>query len=165
VFNGLMVDNGAREGLIAEVRARAIDDHHSGVVALIVGADASKRAGAAADLAANLGTGLLRIDLAAMVSKYIGDTERQLARLFNAAEHRDTVLFLDEADALFGKRTDIGRTRAESHRTAHRAWHRMVRHHELCLLSTAAPASLDPVLRWRIRHEVHVSGMGLPPVG
>jgi len=47
-----------------------------------------------------------RIDLSMIVSKYIGETEKNLARIFDKAEHRNWILFFDEADALFGKRTD-----------------------------------------------------------
>ena len=46
-----------------------------------------------------------RVDLSMIVSKYIGETEKNLARVFDMAEHRDWILFFDEADALFGKRT------------------------------------------------------------
>lgn len=48
-----------------------------------------------------------RIDLSMMVSKYIGETEKNLARVFDAAENRNWILFFDEADALFGKRTKV----------------------------------------------------------
>ena len=50
---------------------------------------------------------VFRIDLSRVVSKYIGETEKNLARLFDKAEHKDWILFFDEADALFGKRTDV----------------------------------------------------------
>jgi ATPases of the AAA+ class len=50
---------------------------------------------------------VFRIDLSRVVSKYIGETEKNLSRLFAKAEHKDWILFFDEADALFGKRTDI----------------------------------------------------------
>jgi AAA+ superfamily predicted ATPase len=53
------------------------------------------------------GRPLFRIDLSRVVSKYIGETEKNLARLFDRAEHKDWILFFDEADALFGKRTDV----------------------------------------------------------
>lgn len=49
-----------------------------------------------------------RIDLSLVVSKYIGETEKNLSRIFNQAEHKNWILFFDEADALFGKRTDVG---------------------------------------------------------
>jgi hypothetical protein len=48
-----------------------------------------------------------RIDLSSVVSKYIGETEKNLAALFETAQHRDWILFFDEADALFGKRTSV----------------------------------------------------------
>lgn len=48
-----------------------------------------------------------RVDLSAVVSKYIGETEKNLERIFTAAENRDWILFFDEADALFGKRTSV----------------------------------------------------------
>jgi SpoVK/Ycf46/Vps4 family AAA+-type ATPase len=56
-------------------------------------------------LASALRMDLYRIDLSAIVSKYIGETEKQLRRVFDAAEKSGAVLFFDEADALFGKRT------------------------------------------------------------
>lgn len=53
------------------------------------------------------GKDVFRIDLSRVVSKYIGETEQNLARLFDKAENKNWILFFDEADALFGKRTDI----------------------------------------------------------
>jgi SpoVK/Ycf46/Vps4 family AAA+-type ATPase len=54
-----------------------------------------------------LGVDLYRIDLARMVSKYIGETEKNLDRVFTAAENANAILFFDEADALFGKRSEV----------------------------------------------------------
>ena len=50
---------------------------------------------------------MFRIDLSRVVSKYIGETEKNLSTLFEKAENKEWILFFDEADALFGKRTDI----------------------------------------------------------
>ncbi len=62
----------------------------------------------AAEVIANdLRLNLYRIDLSAVVSKYIGETEKNLRRLFDAAEHGGAILFFDEADALFGKRSEV----------------------------------------------------------
>ena len=58
-------------------------------------------------LARDLGKNLYRVDLGAVVSKYIGETEKNLSRVFDAAKKRGAVLFFDEADALFGKRTEV----------------------------------------------------------
>src|SRR5262249_6092260 len=58
-------------------------------------------------LAAELGLPLYQIDLSSVVSKYIGETEKQLARLFDEAEAMSAMIFFDEADAIFGKRTEV----------------------------------------------------------
>jgi hypothetical protein len=58
-------------------------------------------------LAKELGLDLFRIDLATVVSKYIGETEKNLDRIFDAAEGSNAILFFDEADALFGKRSEV----------------------------------------------------------
>ena len=62
---------------------------------------------AAEALAKGLGRDLLYVDLSAVVSKYIGETEKNLERLFSDAEANGALLFFDEADALFGKRTSV----------------------------------------------------------
>jgi SpoVK/Ycf46/Vps4 family AAA+-type ATPase len=62
---------------------------------------------AARMLANELGLEIYRIDLAGIVSKYIGETEKNLDRVFDAAEDSNAILFFDEADALFGKRTEV----------------------------------------------------------
>jgi SpoVK/Ycf46/Vps4 family AAA+-type ATPase len=58
-------------------------------------------------IANKLGLDLYRIDLSQVVSKYIGETEKNLDRIFTAAEHSNAILFFDEADALFGKRSEV----------------------------------------------------------
>ena len=62
---------------------------------------------AAEVLAAELRLDLYRIDLASMVSKYIGETEKNLRKVFDAAEESGAILLFDEADALFGKRSEV----------------------------------------------------------
>lgn len=59
------------------------------------------------DLAEQTNKDLLVINLSEIVSKYIGETEKNLSQLFKKAENKDWILFFDEADALFGKRTEI----------------------------------------------------------
>ena len=62
----------------------------------------------AAEIIANeLGFDLYKIDLSGVVSKYIGETEKNLERIFAAIEHANAILFFDEADALFGKRSEV----------------------------------------------------------
>ena len=62
---------------------------------------------AAEIVAGSLGLDLYRIDLSAVVSKYIGETEKNLERIFRAADQGDAVLLFDEADAIFGKRSEV----------------------------------------------------------
>jgi hypothetical protein len=78
-----------------------------GLVVLFHGAARSGKTLGAHVLAQALGRDILRIDLAQVVSKYIGETEKNLDALFERAEQTGAVLFFDEADALFGKRTDV----------------------------------------------------------
>ncbi|CAN5453722.1 hypothetical protein BH10PSE4_BH10PSE4_13200 [soil metagenome] len=79
-----------------------------GVRALFSGPSGSGKTLAAQLVAAELGKDLYRIDLAAAVSKYIGETEKNLDRAFAAAEDLDAMLLLDEGDALMARRTDVG---------------------------------------------------------
>lgn len=66
----------------------------------------------AAEVMANaLGRDVLRVDLSHLVSKWIGETEKNLSGVFDAAEREDVLLFFDEADVLFGRRTEIGDAR------------------------------------------------------
>ncbi len=78
-----------------------------GLTALFVGASGTGKTMAAEVLAGDLGKALYKIDISAMVSKYIGETEKNLARVFAEAESSNALLFFDEADALFGKRTEV----------------------------------------------------------
>ena len=76
-------------------------------VALFAGPSGTGKTLAAEAIAKDLGTMLLKVDLAATVSKYIGETEKNLNKLFDEAEQSSAVLLFDEADALFGKRTGV----------------------------------------------------------
>ncbi len=78
-----------------------------GVAALFMGPSGTGKTTAAEALACELRQDLYRIDLSAVVSKYIGETEKNLASAFDEAERSSAVLLFDEADALFGKRTEI----------------------------------------------------------
>ena len=84
------------------VHARSI-----GVTVLFAGPSGTGKTLAAEAVARELGLDMYRIDLAAVVSKYIGETEKNLDRVFTAAEHANAVLFFDEADSLFGKRSEV----------------------------------------------------------
>ncbi len=79
----------------------------TGVVALFAGPSGTGKTMAAEVIAGDLGLDLYKIDVAALVSKYIGETEKNLSMVFDAAEASNVALFFDEADALFGKRTEV----------------------------------------------------------
>ena len=77
------------------------------VRALFSGPSGTGKTMAASVLAGELGLDLYRVDLSAVVSKYIGETEKNLERVLSAAERTDVVLLFDEADALFGRRSEV----------------------------------------------------------
>ncbi len=78
-----------------------------GVTILFSGQPGTGKTMAAEVIAAELGLDLYKIDLSSVVSKYIGETEKNLERIFNEAESSNAILFFDEADALFGKRSEV----------------------------------------------------------
>jgi SpoVK/Ycf46/Vps4 family AAA+-type ATPase len=78
-----------------------------GLTALFAGEPGTGKTMAAQVLARELGLELFRVDLSRVMSKYIGETEKNLARLFDDAQASGAILFFDEADALFGKRSEV----------------------------------------------------------
>lgn len=97
----------SREGLEEELGITLRSRYQMGVKALLVGPSGTGKTLAASWIATRLGLPLYRVDLASIVSKYIGETEKNLAALLTRAEQSEIVLLFDEADSLFGKRTDI----------------------------------------------------------
>ncbi|MEH6814708.1 MAG: ATP-binding protein, partial [Motiliproteus sp.] len=81
--------------------------HKVGCTSLFYGPSGTGKTLAATLLGKRLRRDIYRIDLSLLVSKYIGETEKNLSRIFNAAKEKNFILFFDEADALFGKRTNI----------------------------------------------------------
>jgi SpoVK/Ycf46/Vps4 family AAA+-type ATPase len=78
-----------------------------GLIALFSGPSGTGKTLSAEILARELGLDLYRIDLSCVVSKYIGETEKNLSRMFAEAQESNAILFFDEADALFGKRSEV----------------------------------------------------------
>jgi ATPase family associated with various cellular activities (AAA) len=106
-FGALLARCRHRETLVEQLPAAFGHTGAAGVRALFQGPSGTGKTLAARKLAAELGRPLYRVDLASVVSKYIGETERNLERVFEAAETLDVVLLLDEGDALLGRRTDV----------------------------------------------------------
>ena len=76
-------------------------------LSLFIGLPGNGQALAAASLGRAVGLPVFRVDLSAVISKYIGETEKNLDRIFDNAEAANAIVFFDEADALFGKRADV----------------------------------------------------------
>lgn len=87
--------------------ARRLFPHGRGLMALFSGPSGTGKTMSAQVIAKELGLDLYRIDLASVVSKYVGETSKNLRRILSQASHMDVVLLFDEADALLGKRTEI----------------------------------------------------------
>ncbi|HWS99313.1 MAG TPA: ATP-binding protein [Pyrinomonadaceae bacterium] len=97
----------ARDQLSSGLGASLTARYHPGVRALFVGPSGTGKTLAAGWLATKLGIPLYRVDLASVTSKYIGETEKNLSQLLARAEAAEVLLLFDEADSLFGKRTDV----------------------------------------------------------
>jgi SpoVK/Ycf46/Vps4 family AAA+-type ATPase len=95
------IDTGIKKGVTATKLSK------SGTIILFTGENGSGKTMAAGMLAQALQRELYRIYLSQVVNKYIGETEKNLARVFDAAESANVILLFDEADALFGKRTEV----------------------------------------------------------
>ncbi len=104
-------DAKAIRNIISETKQRSnvvMDSKFSsGLFVLLTGENGTAKLSTSALIANNLNSQLYRINLSLVVSKYIGETEKNLNRIFDAAQGFDTILFFDEADALFGKRTGV----------------------------------------------------------
>lgn len=126
-----------------------------GISALFAGESGTGKTMAAEVLAGDLELDLYRIDLSAVVSKYIGETEKNLARVFAAAETSGAVLLFDEADALFGKRSDV-KDSHDRYANVELAYllQRMEAYRGLAILTTNLKSLLDGAFLRRIRFVV-----------
>jgi SpoVK/Ycf46/Vps4 family AAA+-type ATPase len=127
--------------------------NESGISVLFAGPPGTGKTMAAEVLATLLDLPIYRIDLSQVVNKYIGETEKNLKRLFDLADISDTLLFFDEADALFGKRTEV--------KDAHDRYanleisyllERMERFKGLAILATNRKKDLDEAFLRRLRY-------------
>jgi hypothetical protein len=106
-LHALMMRCRLREELAEGLGASARTRYRPGVRALFTGPSGTGKTLAAGWMATHLGLPLYRVDLASVTSKYIGETEKNLSQLLARAEQAEVILLFDEADSLFGKRTDI----------------------------------------------------------
>ena len=126
-----------------------------GISTLFAGESGTGKTMAAEVIANDLRLNLYRIDLSAVVSKYIGETEKNLRKLFDAAERGGAMLFFDEADALFGKRSEVkdSHDRYANIETSY-LLQRMEAFSGLAILATNMKSALDPAFMRRLRFKV-----------
>lgn len=117
---------------------------------MLSGGSSADRALAAQAVADDRKSQLYRVDLSAVVSKYIGETEKNLTRLFDRAANANWILFFDEADALFGKRTDVhdSSDRYANLDTAY-LLQRIEQYPGIVLVATNMPDKVDPAFAKR----------------
>ncbi|GAA1199381.1 ATP-binding protein [Streptomyces rhizosphaericus] len=126
-----------------------------GVTALFAGGSGTGKTLAAEVMAKELGLDLFVIDLSQVVSKYIGETEKNLRKVFDAAERGGALLLFDEADALFGKRSEVkdSHDRYANLEVSYLLM-RMEAYRGLAILTTNMKKALDPAFMRRIRFVV-----------
>ncbi|MBD2455431.1 ATP-binding protein [Nostoc sp. FACHB-87] len=134
-----------------------------GISALFAGSSGTGKTMAAEVLARELRLDLYRIDLSSVVSKYIGETEKNLRRVFDAAESSGVILLFDEADALFGKRSEVKDSR-DRHANIEVSYllQRMEAYRGLAILTTNLKDALDQAFLRRIRFIVQFPFPDLP---
>jgi AAA+ superfamily predicted ATPase len=127
-----------------------------GVIAMFTGPSGTGKTMAAEILARDLGLDLYRIDLSAVVNKYIGETEKNLERLFSEAQETDAMLFFDEADALFGKRSGVSdaHDRYANIETAY-LLQRTEEYNGLVILASNLPKNVDDAFARRLHFTIN----------
>ncbi len=130
-------------------------DRGLGISALFYGASGTGKTMAAEVLANEFRLDLYRIDLSRVVSKYIGETEKNLRKIFDAAETGSAILLFDEADALFGKRTEV-KDSHDRHANIEVSYllQRMEAYQGLAILTSNFQSALDSAFERRIRFTV-----------
>lgn len=153
------VDQGVR--VLDEWGLRRKVPNASSLSCLFTGSPGTGKTMAAQVLARELGLDVYRIDLSRVVSKYIGETESNLSKVFDAAEECNAILFFDEADVLFGKRTEI--------KDAHDRFanievgyllQRLETHEGVCILATNLRSNLDAAFTRRLQIIAHFEAPG-----
>jgi vesicle-fusing ATPase len=126
-----------------------------GLAVLFRGPSGTGKTLAQALLGKALGRPVFAVDLSAIVSKFIGETEKAIDRIFDAAEAAGAILAFDEADALFGKRSEI-KDAHDRYANVEAAYllQRLERFHGLAIFATSRPQDIDPGFLRRLRFVV-----------
>ncbi len=155
-----IASNARSEGLdlptarLAQLRAAAA--LRSGAV-LLTGPSGPGKTRAAEVLASTIGRDLMRVDLGRVVSRYVGETEKNLDRAFAMAAASGAVLFFDEADALFGKRSDVkdSHDRYADIQVSY-LLQKLESYRGLVVVAASMRQNIDPALLRRLRHVVDI---------
>jgi predicted nucleic acid-binding protein len=148
VADGLIVESGGSGG---------------GITALFSGSPGTGKTLAAHVVAAELGMDIVRVDLSAIVDKYIGETQKNLEQVFRQAESLNVVLFFDEADALFGRRSEVkdAHDRYANQEVAY-LLQRMEQFDGITILATNLRGNLDPAFSRRLSFILHFPDPDIP---
>ena len=138
--------------IAAEKARRATQRKRAGTTVLFVGPDGPRKTAAAELLGRELGRDLYRVDLTKIVSKYIGETEKNLRRVFKEATDRHAILMFDEAGALFGKRSEVNDSHDRyANIEVNYLLRRMKTYRGLAILATNMKSSVDQAFLRRLR--------------
>ena len=133
--------------------ARRMFPQGRGLLALFSGPPGTGKTMAAQVVAAALGQDLLRVDLSAVVSKWVGDTAKHLQKVLSRSEGLDVVLFFDECDALFARRTKVEDAQARFANTDTSYLLQAIESYEgVCILASNRRADVDPAFIRRLRY-------------
>ncbi len=127
-----------------------------GISVLFYGASGTGKTLAATIMAKELVLPLYRVDLSQAISKYVGETQKNLGQIFDAAQDTDCIIFFDEADALFSRRTDAGDS-MDRHSNAEIAYllQRTEQHEGIIILATNLLSNFDEAFRRRISYIIN----------
>jgi ATPase family associated with various cellular activities (AAA)/Winged helix domain, variant len=152
-LDDLLFEAGDRSAVWEQPEARRLFPQGRGLLALFCGPPGTGKTMSAQVIAAQLGMDLFRIDLATVVSKWVGETSRNVDRLLRRAASQDVVLLFDEADALFGRRTEIKEANDRFANTDTGYLLQAIESYAgVALLSTNRRADIDPAFLRRIRY-------------
>lgn len=145
-----------RDEVLAQGPLQGLGGKGSGICALFSGSPGTGKTLAAHVIADTLGMELFGVELSSVVDKYIGETEKNLERVFAEAESLNAVLFFDEADALFGSRSEVkdSRDRYANQEVAY-LLQRMEAFDGITVLATNLRGNLDPAFARRLHFMIH----------
>lgn len=148
----------------ADAKSAAGAKYKRGIAVLLIGADPVRALSAAQSFASVIRRELYHVDVLSIVSKYIGETEKNLQKLFDAAQEGGAVLLFDEADALFGKRTEA-RDSHDRYANLEVSYllDRIESNNGVVILATNRKSTIDPAILRRIRFAIDFTPMQSGP--